>query len=196
MLASQASKDEIIDRLFTVFRDRGFDGASIADLSRATGLGKSSLYHHFPAGKEQMVEAVLDRATALIDDEILKTAQSSGLLKGRIRKIVATLDRIYAGGRAPCVLGQLATSGIGTDAKQTLLQAFAHWIEAIEALARESGMSPMKARHFAEDWIARLQGALILQTTSGDAGPYRRTINALLELSKEDASRVTGQHVR
>lgn len=101
MATAQASKDEIIDRLFTVFRDRGFEGASITDLSRATGLGKSSLYHHFPDGKEQMAEAVLERATAVIDSEILNAARSSGTLKARIRKIVATLDQMYVGGRAP-----------------------------------------------------------------------------------------------
>lgn len=192
MAAAQASKDEIIDRLFTVFRDHGFEGASIADLSRATGLGKSSLYHHFPAGKEEMAKAVLERATAVIDREILNAAQSSGTLKARIRKIVSTLNQIYAGGRTPCVLGQLATSSIGTDAKGGLHLAFAHWIEAIEALARESGMPPVKARHFAEDWIARLQGALILQAVNGDAGPYKRTMSTLLELSKDDTARDAG----
>jgi TetR/AcrR family transcriptional repressor of lmrAB and yxaGH operons len=189
MAAAQASKDEIVDRLFTVFRDRGFEGASIADLSRATGLGKSSLYHHFPEGKEQMAKAVLERATAVIDREILSAAQSSGTLKVRIRKIVSALDQMYAGGRTPCVLGQLATASIGTDSRRGLHVAFAHWIEAIEALARESGIAPVKARHFAEDWVARLQGALILQAANGDAGPYRRTMGTLLELSKDDAAR-------
>lgn len=193
MAAAQASKDEIVDRLFTVFRDRGFEGASIADLSRATGLGKSSLYHHFPAGKEQMAEAVLERATAVIDREILGAARSPGTLRTRIRKIVAALDQMYAGGRTPCVLGQLAASSIGADAKRGLHLAFTHWIEAIEALAHESGMSPAKARHFAEDWVARLQGALILQAASADAAPYRRAMNALLEISKEDKARVAGQ---
>src|SRR5580692_9257382 len=114
MPAAQASKDEIVDQLFTVFRDHGFDGASLADLSRATGLGKSSLYHHFPQGKEQMVEAVLERASAVIDSDILGAAQAQGPLKGRIRRIIATLDRMYSSGTTPCVLGQLSGSSIGT----------------------------------------------------------------------------------
>ncbi len=192
MAAAQASKDEIIDRLFTVFRDRGFEGASIADLSRATGLGKSSLYHHFPEGKEQMAKAVLERATAMIDREILNAARSSGTLKARIRRIVSALDQFYAGGRTPCVLGQLATARIGTEARGGLHLAFTHWIEAIEALARENGMPPAKARHFAEDWIARVQGALILQAANGDTGPYRRAMSTLIELSKDDTARIAG----
>lgn len=190
MAVAQASKDEIVDRLFTVFRDRGFEGASLADLSRATGLGKSSLYHHFPDGKEQMAEAVLERATAVIDTEILGAARGPGTLKARIRRIVATLDQMYAGGTTPCVLGQMATSRIGADARRNLLGAFAHWIEAIDALAAESGMSPTKAQHFAEDWVARLQGALILRAASGEVGPYKRVMNALLDLAKETAATV------
>lgn len=188
MAAAQVSKDEIVDRLFMVFRDHGFEGASLADLSRATGLGKSSLYHHFPDGKEQMVEAVLEKARAVVDNEILGAAQAPGPLKGRIRKIIATLDQIYAGGTMPCVLGQLSSARIGANARQSLLEAFTRWIEAIEALARESGMSPAKARYFAEDWVARVQGALVLQSASGDAGPYKRTMHALLELAKEDGA--------
>jgi AcrR family transcriptional regulator len=192
MPAALASKDEIIDRLFTVFRDRGFEGASLADLSRATGLGKSSLYHHFPGGKEQMAEAVLERATALIDNAILKVAQAPEPLKVRLRKIVAAFDQIFTGGRTSCVLGQLSSASVGADARHGLRQAFAHWIEAIDGLAAESGMSPARARNFAEDWVARLQGALILQAATGDTGPFKRAMDALRDLAKEDAKPVQG----
>jgi hypothetical protein len=49
-------------------------------------------------------------------------------------------------------------------------------------------MSPVRARHFAEDWIARLQGALILQAATGDTGVFTRALNSLLELAKEGAA--------
>jgi AcrR family transcriptional regulator len=192
MPTALASKDEIIDRLFAVFRDRGFEGASLADLSRATGLGKSSLYHHFPRGKEQMAEAVLERATALIDNAILKVARVREPLKVRVRKVVAAFEQMFGGGRTSCVLGQLSNASIGADARQRLRQAFAHWIDAIESLAAESGMSPARARNFAEDWVARLQGALILQAATGDTGPFKRAMDALVDLAKVDAKPIQG----
>jgi len=192
MPAPLASKDEIIGRLFIVFRDRGFDGASLADLSHATGLGKSSLYHYFPGGKEQMAEAVLARATSQIDSAIVKVAQTSEPFKVRLRKIVAALEEMYAGGRTPCVLGQLATAAVGKGAQQNLREAFAHWVGAIAGLAAETGMPQARARHFAEDWLARLQGALILQAANGDTGPFKRAMRALLLLSKEDPARAQG----
>jgi AcrR family transcriptional regulator len=54
------SRNEVIARVMAVVRREGYDGASLAELSKATGLGKSSLYHHFPDGKNDMVAAVLD----------------------------------------------------------------------------------------------------------------------------------------
>lgn len=186
MPAPLASKDEIADRLFTVFRDRGFDGASLADLSRATGLGKSSLYHHFPEGKEQMAEAVLARATGLIDRAILEEARSKSPLKVKVRKIVAALEQIYSGGRTPCVLGQLATAAIGSVARKHLQAAFAHWITALAELAQEAGMPASRARKFAEDWVASLQGSLILQAATGDAAAFERTLQALLQLASRE----------
>jgi TetR/AcrR family transcriptional repressor of lmrAB and yxaGH operons len=189
MFAETGSRDEIVDRLFTVFQKRGFDGASLTELSRATGLGKSSLYHHFPDGKAQMAQAVLERATELIDTEILQVARMSGSMKTRIRKIIAMLNQIYENGRAPCVLAGMATSTLAGDLQQGLRKAFGNWSEAIETLAKESGMPPVRARHFAEDWIARLQGALILQAATGDAGVFTRALNSLLDLAKEGAAR-------
>ena len=53
-------REEVVDRLTRVFRREGYDGASLARLSEATGLGRSSLYHHFPRGKEDMADAVFE----------------------------------------------------------------------------------------------------------------------------------------
>src|ERR1700749_1985402 len=77
-------KAEIVGRLFVVFQDRGYEGASLADLSQATGLGKSSLYHHFPRGKEQMAEAVLEQGRTFIQTAVADVARSRQPLKARI----------------------------------------------------------------------------------------------------------------
>jgi AcrR family transcriptional regulator len=185
MPAATSSRDEIIDRLFALFQEHGFDGASLSDVSRATGLGKSSLYHHFPDGKLQMAQAVLERATTVIDGEIAGVANSSLSLKARIRKIVALLNQMYSGGRTLCVLGRLATSSARSDSLDGLRQAFEIWINAIALLAKESGMPARRAATFAEDWIARLQGALIMQAATGDTGAFERTLEALVALGEK-----------
>ncbi|HEY4092137.1 MAG TPA: TetR/AcrR family transcriptional regulator [Luteibacter sp.] len=188
MRPAQAPSSEILDALFSVFRDHGFEGASLSDLSRATGLGRSSLYHYFPEGKEQMAKAVLERARSIIDNDVRAIATGTGTLKTRVRKIITTLDQIYASGHSGCLLGRLATSPIGAPARLDLQLAFASWIEAIETLARESGQAASDARAFAEDWVARLQGALLLQAANGDVGPYNRAMDALQDLARDVSS--------
>ena len=44
-----------------VFNERGYDGASMEDLSRRLGIAKSAIYHHV-AGKEELLRMALDRA--------------------------------------------------------------------------------------------------------------------------------------
>ncbi len=185
MPAALTSRDEIVERLFTVFRDRGFEGASLADLSRATGLGRSSLYHYFPEGKDQMAAAVLARAEAVVDSQIFRVAQAPQSLKVRVRKIVSALEQMYSGGRTPCVLGQLATASIGLSARESLRTSFEQWTAAIAKLARDSGMKEARARDFAEDWVARLQGALIVQAANGSTSAFERVLKALLTLAKD-----------
>ena len=181
----EKEREEILGRLFVVFRDHGFEGASLAHLSQATGLGKSSLYHHFPKGKEQMAEAVLAHGKAFIQSALADVATSPLPLKERIRKIIAALDTLYAGGRNPCVLGRLAVSDMGPDGHRIAREIFAIWTDAIARLARESGLSQMRSKQYAEDWIARVQGSLILYAANGDCSPFERAMASLLELSRE-----------
>lgn len=176
------AKSEIVDRLFVTFRDRGYAGSSLADLSEATGLGKSSLYHHFPRGKEQMAEAVLAQGKAFIQSAVADVAHSKLSLQVRIRRIVTAFDRLYAGGRNSCILGKLANAEIGIAGHQLAREIFDLWAAAIAQLARDSGMAAGRARQFAEDWIARVQGSLILSAANGDCKPYKRAMSALIEL--------------
>jgi AcrR family transcriptional regulator len=48
------SLDELLDVVVREFISRGYDAASMEDLARATGLTKSSIYHHV-TGKEQLL---------------------------------------------------------------------------------------------------------------------------------------------
>lgn len=184
---NEKERAEILNRLFVVFRDRGYEGSSLADLSQATGLGKSSLYHHFPRGKEQMAEAVLMQGKAFIQSAIADVASSKEPMKTRIRKIVASFDQLYASGRNPCLLGRLAVSDVGQEGHKIAQEIFAIWADAVAHLARESGMTPTRSRQFAEDWIARVQGSLILHAATGDCGPFERAMSALIELGAKRA---------
>ena len=53
-------RDSIVDEATRLFAERGYAGASMADLAERVGLRKASLFHHFPS-KELLYAAVLER---------------------------------------------------------------------------------------------------------------------------------------
>ncbi|WP_327068044.1 TetR/AcrR family transcriptional regulator [Kitasatospora sp. NBC_01250] len=53
--------DSLLAVTVEVFNDRGYDGTSMEDLSRAAGISKSSIYHHV-RGKEELLRLAVGRA--------------------------------------------------------------------------------------------------------------------------------------
>ena len=57
MPAQKITREDALDRITAVFRKWGYEGATLRMISEATGLGRASLYHHFPGGKDDMARA-------------------------------------------------------------------------------------------------------------------------------------------
>jgi AcrR family transcriptional regulator len=51
----------VLEAAVEVFNERGYDGASMEDLSKRLGIAKSAIYHHV-SGKEELLRMALDRA--------------------------------------------------------------------------------------------------------------------------------------
>jgi AcrR family transcriptional regulator len=64
--------DELLAVVTTEFISRGYDATSMGDIARATGLTKSSIYHHV-SGKEELLRLAVARAVdnlfAVLDEE-------------------------------------------------------------------------------------------------------------------------------
>ncbi|MCH8014302.1 MAG: helix-turn-helix transcriptional regulator, partial [Candidatus Dadabacteria bacterium] len=73
----QIDNETLIRKLTQVFRDYGYEGASLTNLSKATGLKKASLYHRFPGGKEEMAIEVLNKAGKWIEENIVSPLNSN-----------------------------------------------------------------------------------------------------------------------
>jgi AcrR family transcriptional regulator len=174
MPAARQGRDDVVAQIFTLIRDRGLDGTSLADIAATTGLGKSSLYHYFPGGKDHMAEAVLDHAGRWMQAHALAALRAPGAPAKRLRAMLRTLDDLYAGGTVACVLGALA---LGTGRERLagrLAGVFTGWIDALRDLAVEVGVRPAEARERAEDAVVRIEGALVLAVSLGDPAPFAR----------------------
>lgn len=175
------SRDEVVNRVMTVLRLQGYDGASIAELSKATGLGKSSLYHHFPDGKDDMVGAVLDHLEATLEMQVFAPLRGTGTPEARLRAMNRALDAFYNHGQDACLLANL---GIGESSRPfhaRVKRIFEQWVDALIKPLRAAGLSPSVARARAEEAIVRIEGAVVLARWLQDTAVFTRTLRALPE---------------
>ena len=179
MPAPLLTKPDILGRLMELFRDKGFDGASLSDISESTGLGKSSLYHHFPNGKEEIALQVLAHLEEQLEQALFEPLRSTASPKKKLERMLDTIDAFYDGGKKACLLERLCASVDARRFRRPLGRAFSKWIDAVEALGVESGLSRTIARARAEDAVVRIEGALVVSAGSGDPGVFARTIRDL-----------------
>ncbi len=68
-MATPDTRDRILRAAAALFRQKGFNGASMQDLAEAVGLTKSSLYHHFPSKQallSEILELTVERGTPAV----------------------------------------------------------------------------------------------------------------------------------
>lgn len=173
-------EDALIARLSAVFRDVGYEGATLAILSEATGLKKASLYHRFPEGKEQMAREVLESAGAWLDQHILSSLKRGGTPVEKICNMVKKLDEFYSGGKQACLLNMLSSSRIQEGPfTQLIKQTFEAWIGALSSVLIDAGLDRKVARNRAERAMILMQGSLVLSRGMGTTRPFQEFLKSL-----------------
>ena len=170
------SKDTVIPQLREVFRQYGYEGASLSKISEATGLGRASLYHYFPKGKEEMASTVLDRLHADLNEYLLKPLQAKGDPLDRVQAMGKTLHQFYNGGQSSCFLDLLSIGEAQPLFQTAIRQTLTAWIDALTQLLIESGQDAKTASERAEDAIMQIEGSLVLSRCLGKTEPFQRAI--------------------
>jgi TetR/AcrR family transcriptional regulator, lmrAB and yxaGH operons repressor len=178
----ELSRDKAIPKLIQVFQHYGYEGATLAKLSEATGLGKASLYHHFPKGKEEMASAVLEYLDRGLNEQLLAPLQQVGDPKNRLLAVIQNIDAFYDHGQKDCLLGLLSIGEARELFGQQIARSLTVWIDRLAKLAIESNIPPNAARQRAEDAVLQIQGALVLSRGLNDTTIFRRVLKQLPEM--------------
>jgi AcrR family transcriptional regulator len=166
MARTISERADVVPVLAEVFRSFGFEGASLARIAEKTGLGKGSLYHFFPGGKDDMAEAVL----ASIDDwfrqhvfEPLREPQRDPEGNGDgVERMFREVSNYFDGGNKVCVVGVFALGSERDRFTEPVRRYFADWIAALQTALQRQGRDEASAAELAIDAVGAIQGALVL----------------------------------
>jgi AcrR family transcriptional regulator len=103
--------DQALDQALNVFWEKGYEGTSIADLTKAMGINPPSLYAAF-GNKETLFKKVLDRYEAR-RDEIFEAAFAAPTALEAIERLLESVAERLSGKDGPggCLMVQAALCG-------------------------------------------------------------------------------------
>ena len=81
------TRDSILDVAVRVFRERGYDGASLEHVARRAHITKASIYYHVRS-KEELLELGVGRALDALFGVLKEAGASHGAHAGRVRYVV------------------------------------------------------------------------------------------------------------
>lgn len=177
MPAALLSREDAIARIAEVFREHGFAGASLSAITEATGLGKGSLYNHFPGGKDQMGEEVLAHVDGWFETQVYAPLRDTADPRAAIAAMCDAVDAYFRSGRRICLVGAFALDATRDRFASAVQDYFLRWIDALAAALEKGGVPD--ARMLAETTVAGIQGALTLSRALNDPGVFMRQMQEM-----------------
>ena len=157
---------------------RGVNATSMREVVRHTGTPRGSISHHFPRGKQQLIEDAIVFAGAQVSGPLGHLTQERGAIAG-LRAFIAlwrqTLERTKF--QAGCPVLAVAVEQYVNDAtdnegepdeaaQRHLLDladgVFADWQRIMVTALRHDGVAPARARRLAALVIASLEGTVAM----------------------------------
>jgi TetR/AcrR family transcriptional repressor of lmrAB and yxaGH operons len=160
-----------VDSAALLFRRQGYAATGVNQILEAAEVKAGSLYHHFPAGKQELAAEVVDIVGGDIERR-LRGFLESDLAVADI--IDAWIDLMSAGlsfdQRDGCPIEPIATESVNASpqVREASARAFGGWRLAVADRLRADGWSNEDADQTAFAVIALLEGALILSRITAD----------------------------
>ncbi|WP_420675229.1 TetR/AcrR family transcriptional regulator [Cribrihabitans pelagius] len=177
------ARADILPALSEVFRSHGFEGASIGRIVAATGMGRSSLYHLFPGGKDEMARAVLDHVDAWFERNIFQPLEQDAPALALNQMFDAVTEYFREGGRI-CLVGVFALDGTRDRFTAKIRAYFNRWVQSLQNCLTRGGMAGAESSAVAAQVVALIQGAIVLARATGSPEDFQLALLAARSLCR------------
>jgi len=175
LAAPRKHREAIIDAAVRLFRQNGYSATGLADIVKASGAPKGSVYHYFAGGKPAIGEAAVREAGRRIlatVQELGASAGSAGDLVRRHAELLATwmAQSDFRDG-APMTTVLLENAPQDPRITRAGREAMDAWMAVLQARLEADGVGAERASRLASLTIAALEGALVQVRVEQSARP-------------------------
>jgi TetR/AcrR family transcriptional repressor of nem operon len=161
------NREKIVAAAGSLFRERGFEGAAVADLMKAVGLTHGGFYGHFES-KDALVAEALSRVLAGSVERWRKYGEddADGALARIVGRYLSRESRDNPSGA--CAVPSLGAEVIrqGPEARRAFTRGILGLVDALARLMRRRGEARRRAAAIAT--LASLVGAVVLARAVDD----------------------------
>ncbi len=168
---------EILTGLAKVFRSKGYEAASLKELSDATGLKKASLYHRFPNGKQEMAEAVLLHLNQWVKENVFQSLLAKDVPPStRLKNGLSEIRSLYNSGNDSCILRALSMQGGIELFEKQIKNGMKEWLSTFKEIGMDLKLNSKDAEQRALNVLINIQGSLIVTKGLGDLSIFENTL--------------------
>lgn len=198
MRKGEQTRQEIIRKAAPIFNQRGYDGAALSDLMKATGLEKGGIYRHFDS-KEQLAAEAFDYAWRETLDARIHDLDTISNSVDRLKQLVANFveRRGIIPGGCPLLNTAVDTDDGNPVLRERARKALRGWRSYIISIVRagiKAGEIRRKidAQKLATLIISSLEGAIMLYRLERNEEALR-AVQAHLDNYLETEARVASK---
>jgi TetR/AcrR family transcriptional repressor of nem operon len=135
----EQTRREIIRKAAPIFNQKGYDGAALSDLMRATGLEKGGIYRHFDS-KQELAGEAFDHAWKMAIDARFEGTQEIPNTVDRLKQIVRNFRDRRAGlvpGGCPLLNTAIDSDDGNPQLRAKARRALSWWLDRLISIAEE-----------------------------------------------------------
>src|SRR6202049_3772787 len=133
----EATRQDIIRKAAPIFNRKGYSGAALSDLMRATGLEKGGIYRHFES-KEELAGDAFEHAWKVAMDARFEGTEEIPNTVDRLKQIVRNFRDRRAGlvpGGCPLLNTALDYDDGNPQLRAKARQALSSWLDRMQSIA-------------------------------------------------------------
>lgn len=182
-------KGKLIEHAESVFRQQGFNGASVQDITGAAGVPKGSFYNHFKS-KQELAAEIVRRYSGGTDLTMLAVSEGRPAPERLRAHFAHQAARTRATGvEFGCLLVTMAseTPTAGDEVGSAVTESFTGWIDVLAAVieeGREAGEITARepARELAAFLIDAFEGGALRGKATKDPDASMRSLDLALRV--------------
>ncbi len=166
------SRRRMIESTVTLLAMRGLQATAFSDVLAHSGAPRGSIYHHFPEGKEQLVDAALElareRALRVLDTVAGQPPKAITAHFLHVwREVLKRSDLLTVAADSPDLLDHAAS-------------IFRAWRRRLAELYVTAGMAEADAIRLATTLVAASEGAVVVSRAERSLEPFELVAEELL----------------